>query len=82
MSSASNWIGVQTGVPGFDSRTPHKPVISKTSEADIWLSGYDHLTYVGGQRGDCQHLSQRKGVYFLLNKKKAHSGLIQVNDDG
>ena len=45
---ASNWIGVQTGVHGFDSRTPHKPVISKTSEADIWLSSYDHLTDVGG----------------------------------
>ena len=28
----SNWIGVQTGVHGFDSRTPHKPVVSKTSD--------------------------------------------------
>ena len=33
----SNWIGVQTGVHGFDSCTPHKPVVSKTSEADIWM---------------------------------------------
>jgi len=33
LSSASNWIGVQTGVHGFDSRTPHEPVVSKTSEA-------------------------------------------------
>jgi len=81
MSTASNWIGVQTGVHGFDSRTPHKPVVSKPSEADIWLSSYDHLTDVGGQRGGCQQLSQRKGACFLLNKKKALSGLIQVNDD-
>ena len=28
-----------------------------------------------------QQLSQRKGVWFLLNKKEALSGLIQVNDD-
>lgn len=81
LSTASNWIGVQTGVHGFDSRTPHKPVVSKTSEADIWLSSYDHLTDVGGQRGGCQQLSQRKGACFLLNKKEALSGLIQVNDD-
>ena len=31
LSTASNWIGVQTGVHGFDSRTLHKPVVSKTS---------------------------------------------------
>ena len=37
---------VQTGVHGFDSRTPHKPVVSKTSEADIWLSSYEHLTHI------------------------------------
>ena len=60
----------------------HTNLWSQTSEADIWLSGYDHLTDLGGQRGGCQHLSQRKVVCFLLNKKKAHSGLIQVNDDG
>ena len=78
MSTASNWIGVQTYVHGFDSRTPHKPVVSKTSKADI-LSSYDHLTDVGGQRGG--KLSQRKGACFLLNKKEALSGLIQVNDD-
>ena len=54
---------------------------------NIWsrhpcLSSYDHLTPtdVGGQRGSCQ-LSQRKGACFLLNKKEALSGLIQVNDD-
>ena len=70
-------IGVQTSVHEFDSHTPHKPVVSKTSEADIWLSSYDHLTDVGG----CQQLSQRKGECFLLNKKEALSGLIQVNDD-
>ena len=29
--------------------------------------------------GDCQHLSQR--ACFLLNKKEALSGLIQVDDD-
>ena len=78
MSTASNWIGVQTGVHGFDSRTPHKPVVSKTSEADIWFSSYDHLTDVGGQRGGCQQLSQWKGAFFLLTKKEAQSGLIQV----
>jgi len=56
-------------------------VVSKTSEADIWFSSYDHLTDVGGQRGSCQQLSQRKGACFLLNKKEALSGFIQVNDD-
>ena len=61
--------------------TSHKPVVSKTSEADIWLISYDHLTDVGGQRGGCQQLSQRKGACFLLIKKEALSGLIQVNDD-
>jgi len=29
---------------------------------------------VGGQRGGCQQLSQRKGACFLLNKKEASSG--------
>jgi len=29
----------------------HKPVVSKTSEAGIWLRSYDYLTDVGGQRG-------------------------------
>ena len=63
-------------------RTPHKPVVSKTSEADIWLSSYDHQTDVGGQRGGCPQLSQRRGsCCFLLNKKEALSGLIQVNDE-
>ena len=56
-------------------------MVSKTSEADIWLISYDHLTDVGGQRGGCQQLSHRKGACFLLNKKKALIGLIQVNDD-
>ena len=32
--------------------------------------------------GGCQHLSQRKGAFFLLNKEEALSGLIQVSDDG
>ena len=81
LSTASNWIGVQTGVVGFGSRTPHKPVVSKTSEADIWFSINDHLTDVGGQKGGCQQLSHRKGACFLLNKKEALGGLIQVNDD-
>ena len=53
-------------------------MVSKTFEADIWLSSYDHLTDVGGQRGGCQQLSQRKGAFFLLNKKEVLSGLIQV----
>ena len=56
-------------------------MVSETSEADIWFSSYDHLTDVGGQRGSCQQLLQRKGAFFLLNKKKALSGLVQVNDD-
>ena len=59
------------------SRTPHKTVVSKTSEADIWLSSYD-LTDVGGQREGGQQLSQTKGAFFLLNEKEAWSGLIQV----
>ena len=52
------------------SRTPHKTVVSKTSEADIWLSSYD-LTDVGGQREGGQQLSQTKGAFFLLNEKEA-----------
>ena len=56
-------------------------MVSKTSEADIWLSSYDHLTDVGGQRGGFQQLLQRKGACFLLKNKEALSGLIQVNDD-
>ena len=52
-----------------------------TSEADIRLSSYEHLTDVEGQRGGCQQLSQRKGACFLLNKKEALSDFIQVNDD-
>ena len=56
-------------------------MVSKTSEADIWFSSYDQLTDVGGQRGGCQQLLQRKGAFVLLNKKEALSGLIQVNDD-
>ena len=59
---------------GSIHRTPHKPVASKTSEANIPLSSYDDLTDVGG-------LSQRKSACFLLNMKEASSGLIQVNDD-
>ena len=75
LSTASNWIGVQSGVHGFDSRSPHKPVVSKSSEADIWLSSYDHLTDVGGQRGGCQQLSQRTAACFLLNTNEASSRL-------
>ena len=81
LSTASIWIGVQTGVYGFDSRTPHKPVVSKTSEADIWLSTYDHLTDVGGQKGGCQQLSQRNRVHAYNSTRKKLSGLIQVNFD-
>ena len=53
-------------------------MVSKKSDAVIWLSSYDHLTDVEGQRGGCQQLSQQKGACFLLNKKEALSGLIQV----
>ena len=56
-------------------------MVLKTSKADIWLSSYDQLTDVGGQRGGCQQLLQRKGAFVLLNKKEALSGLIQVNED-
>ena len=56
-------------------------MVLKTSEANIWLSSYDHLTDVGGQRGGCQQLWQRKGACFLLKKKEALSGFIQVNND-
>ena len=58
-----------------DSRTPHKPVVSNPSDANIWLRSYDPLTSltdVGEQRGGCQLLSQRR---------EALSGLIQVNAD-
>ena len=37
------------------------------------LSSYDHLTDVGRQRDGSQQLSERKGAYFLLNKKEALS---------
>ena len=55
---------------------------SRTFKADIWLSSYDHLTDVGGQKGGCQQLSQRKCAFFLLDKKEALCGLVQVSDDG
>jgi len=44
-------------------------VVSKTSEADIWLSSHDRLTDVGGQRGGFKKLSQQKGTCFLLKKE-------------
>ena len=78
LSKGSNWIGLWTDVHGLESRKPHKPLVSKTSEADIWLSSYDYLTDVGELRGGCQQLSQRKGACFLLNKKEALSEFIQV----
>ena len=59
---------------------PLKPVVSKTSQAEVWLSSYDYLTKCLGQGSASQQLSQRKGAFFLLNKKKALSGLVQVND--
>ena len=73
LSTASNWIGIQTGVHGFDSPIPFKII--------IWVSSYDHLTEVAGQRGGCQHLLQRKSSCFLLNKKEALRGLNHVPDD-
>ena len=33
--------------PGLIPVPQQKPVVSKTSEADIWLSNYDHLADVG-----------------------------------
>ena len=72
-SKASNWIGVQTSVHRFDSRTPHKPVVSKTFEADIWVNSYDHLTDVGGQT--------TLAVKGCVRSTQHESGLIQVNDD-
>ena len=57
---------------------------------DLWFEkhlkptsscSYDQRTDDGGQRGDCKKLLKRKGACFLLNKKEALSGLIQVNDD-
>ena len=74
----SNWIGDQTAVHGFDFCTPHKPVVSKTSEANIWLRSYDHLMDVGGHRDNSR---SKKGAFFLLNNKEALSGLVLVNDD-
>ena len=69
MSAASNWIGIQTGVHGFDSRTPHKPaLISKLSEANIWFSSYDHLTDVGGAAFN-NFLSERVRAFYLTRKK-------------
>jgi len=70
LTAASNWIVVQAGVHGFDSRTSHKPVVSKSSVVNIWFCSYDHLTDVGGQLGGCQQLSQRKGASFLLSTRK------------
>ena len=48
----------------------------KTSETDVWLSSYDHLTAVGGQRGGSQYLLQRKGPCFYSTRKK-----LEMNDD-
>ena len=70
---------VMSGVHKFNSYNPHKPVVSKTPEADIWLSSYDQPTNKEGQRGGCQQLLLWKNVCFLINKKEAESELIQVN---
>ena len=56
----------------FYASRNQKPAI----KTNIWLSSYDHLTDEE-QRGGCQHLLQRKGAFFLLNKKEAWNGLIQ-----
>ena len=52
-------------------------VVSKSSETDIWLSSYDHLTDVGGQRIYC---SERVRAFYST-RKKLENGLIQVNDN-
>jgi len=75
LSPASNWIGVQTGVHGFDFRTPYKPVVSKTSEADIQLSGYDRPTDVGGRRGGCQ-----PGPHCSISEEFLHSIILRLKN--
>ena len=62
---------MQTGDNGFDSRTPHKPKVSKISEAEAVMT-----------RAAVNNSRSKKGACFLLNKKEALSGLIQVNGDG
>ena len=73
MSTVNNWISVQTVVNRFNSCTPHKPVVSKTSEAGIWWSSYDHLTNVKGQWGGSQRVhafySTRKKLYMNWSKR-------------
>ena len=76
MSTASNWIGVHTFSRGRFLDSTQTWWFQKHLKS---TSGY--LTDVGGQRGGCQQLSQRKGACWLLNKKEALYGLIQVNDD-
>ena len=51
---------IQTGVHGFDYRTPQEPVVSKSFKANIWLRSFDHLTDVGGQMGGCQQLATER----------------------
>ena len=65
MSTASNWIGVQTCSRGRFLYSTQTWWFQKHLKS---TSGY--LTDVGGQRGDCQQLSQRKGACWLLNKKE------------
>ena len=44
------------------------------SEADIWLSSYDHLTDVNNSRSE-------RVLAFYSKRKKLQVGLIPVNDD-
>jgi len=71
LSTASNWIGIQTGVDRFDYQTPYKPVVSKSSEANIWLYSYDHLTDVGGQSGGISTSLAAKGRVLYTHEKEA-----------
>ncbi len=51
------------------------PLEEVVDDRHMLTTVHDHLTDVGGQRGGCQQLSQRKGACFLLNKKEASSGI-------
>jgi len=70
LSASSNWIGIQTGVHGFDYRTPQEPVVSKSFKANIWLRSLDHLTDVGGQMGGCLQLATERVRAFYSTRNK------------
>ena len=73
MSTASNWIGVQTGVHGFESCTPHKPGFKNIWHLvkQLWppdrcrrTEGWLSTTLTGN---GCMHSTQQERSYKWID---------------